>query len=318
MGRVRLLAVDAGQSSVRALALAAGGAILGTGSSTGVIHGARPGAVAGVVKAITVACQEALGSDHGPDLVSIGLSGVPGDRGLAVSIANRLLTRIPAARILLASDSITAFLGAADGPGVVVAAGTGAVVVAADCMGRWARVDGRGAALGDLGSGYWIGRRGLEVALDEAEGRGGSAGLLAEAIRTFGNPDQIVDIVAASESPNASIAGFAEGVQRAAIQGDLVAVGILTDAGRELARSACAAADRVFPVRSTIDVTLTGGLANASGSLTSSFERAVHASRPGSVVKRRVDGPMQGAIAMAQARYLSAWFPNVIVEAGRQ
>jgi N-acetylglucosamine kinase-like BadF-type ATPase len=315
VGRVRVLAVDAGQSGVRALALAADGAMLGSGSSTGVIHAARPEAVAKVANAITVACREALGADADPDVVSIGLSGVPGDRGLAVQVADLLLTQIPAARILLASDSITAFLGAADGPGVVVAAGTGAVVVAADCMGRWARVDGRGAALGDLGSGYWIGRRGLLAAFDEAEGRGGSAALLAEAIRTFGSPDHIVDVVSAAESPSASIAAFAESVQLVAVQGDPVAVGILADAGHELARSACAAADRVFPAGSAIDMTLTGGLANASGPLASSFERALDATRPGSTLKRRVDGPMQGAIVMAQAPYVGAWFPNVIVEA---
>ena len=54
-----------------------------------------------------------------------------------------------------------------------MAAGTGTVCVARRGE-RLVKVDGWGSLLGDAGSGFAIGRAGLDSALRHADGRGGS------------------------------------------------------------------------------------------------------------------------------------------------
>src|SRR5947208_1488027 len=65
-------------------------------------------------------------------------------------------------RVQVISDAQAAFLGAVgDGPGVLVLAGTGSIVVAHDGRGRWTRAGGFGPLVGDEGSGFWLGREWL-------------------------------------------------------------------------------------------------------------------------------------------------------------
>ena len=65
-------------------------------------------------------------------------------------------------RVRVISDAQAAFLGAVgDGPGVLVLAGTGSIVVAHDGRGRWTRAGGFGPLVGDEGSGFWLGREWL-------------------------------------------------------------------------------------------------------------------------------------------------------------
>jgi glucosamine kinase len=49
------------------------------------------------------------------------------------------------------------------GPGVLVLAGTGSIVLGRDAHGRWARAGGLGPLLGDEGSAFWIGRAWLRA-----------------------------------------------------------------------------------------------------------------------------------------------------------
>ena len=64
-----------------------------------------------------------------------------------------------AARVHVVPDAQAAALGAlGGGPGVLILAGTGSIVVGCDARGRWERAGGFGALLGDEGSGFWLGR----------------------------------------------------------------------------------------------------------------------------------------------------------------
>jgi N-acetylglucosamine kinase-like BadF-type ATPase len=106
-----------------------------------------------------------------------------------------------------------------------------------------ARAGGGGVLLGDDGGGYWIGRRGLALALRARDGRGGSAALLARAEARLGR--NLVSAVYDAPDPVAVIAAFASDVSDAARDGDEAARSIWADAGRELARTAAAARDRI-------------------------------------------------------------------------
>lgn len=67
-----------------------------------------------------------------------------------------------AARVSVMSDVEGAFHGAlGDGPGVLVLAGTGSIVIGRDAGGRWARAGGLGPLIGDEGSAFWLGREWL-------------------------------------------------------------------------------------------------------------------------------------------------------------
>jgi N-acetylmuramic acid 6-phosphate etherase len=237
----RALLIDGGQSGCRA-ALLHDGETVATATGPGL---ARHGRDYGVLRAL------ALGEF---DVVAAGLTGFTGE-------AEAVAAALDAPRALVTDDAVTTHLGALGGaPGIVVAAGTGAIALAAGADGTVARAGGWGPLLGDDGGGYWIGRAGLASALRARDGRGGSLDLLARAEARFGagivaghdggSSRAAVDeppgggIVAAvydAPDPVAVVASFAREVADAARAGDEAAAEIFAQAGRELARSALAA-----------------------------------------------------------------------------
>ncbi len=67
-------------------------------------------------------------------------------------------------RVEVISDVEAALLGAlGDGPGVLILAGTGSIVLGRDGRGRLARAGGLGPLLGDEGSAFWLGREWLRL-----------------------------------------------------------------------------------------------------------------------------------------------------------
>lgn len=70
--------------------------------------------------------------------------------------------RLLAARVSVMSDVEGAWHGAlGDGPGILVLAGTGSIVLGRDGAGRWARRGGLGPLVGDEGSAFWLAREWL-------------------------------------------------------------------------------------------------------------------------------------------------------------
>jgi N-acetylglucosamine kinase-like BadF-type ATPase len=239
------------------------------------------------------------------DLVAAGLTGFAGE-------IDAVASAVPAPRVLVTNDAVTAHLGALGGePGVVVVAGTGAIALAVGADGAVARADGYGTRLGDDGSGYWIGRAGLTAALRAADGRpGGSPALLTRAAERFvpraAEPASraIVAAVYDSDDPVAVIASFARDVAEIALAGDAVARGIWDEAGRELARSAAAARERAG-----IDgpVSYAGGLFAAGELLLGPFRSAI------GDVRAPLGDALAGAALLAGR---PAFFADLIHETG--
>jgi glucosamine kinase len=124
-------------------------------------------------------------------------------------------------------------------------------------------VDGWGHLLGDAGSGFWIGRRGLEAALRAHDGRSGGSPLLARLVeRDVGPLDRLPELVGAGGAGHvAAIASFSKQVAEAASSGDNVARYIWLEAAAALADSAVACARRLHPGAMTpIAVSWVGGL----------------------------------------------------------
>ncbi len=125
-----------------------------------------------------------------------------------------------ARRVRVIPDAQAAALGALGGrPGVLVLAGTGAIVVGHDGAGRWGRAGGFGALLGDEGSGFWLGREWVRA--------------------TTGAGDfEKIRVLAHAPQPVAAIAALAPMVLARARRGDGRAARIAREGQRRLAAGA--------------------------------------------------------------------------------
>lgn len=138
------------------------------------------------------------------------------------------------------NDATAAWAGALHGkPGAIVISGTGAIALAVNGAGQVFRVDGWGYWIGDEGSGFEIGRRGMRAAVRMAEGRGAETALwpaLQAYIAGFGADSWqhwITELNGRAEA-HGLIAGFARSVAQAGGEGDEIAGEILAQAGRAL------------------------------------------------------------------------------------
>jgi N-acetylglucosamine kinase-like BadF-type ATPase len=293
------LAVDAGQTAIRA-ALTGGRAPI-SATAPGVL---RLGAGTGPddVAAALLAAVAGLGPLPEPvPTAGIGLSGFEAASEDDLRRVDELLRDgLGLRRVAIASDGLTSLLGAlGDRPGAVVAAGTGAVCVARKDE-RTAKVDGWGSLLGDAGSGFAIGRAGLDAALRHLDGRGGSEALLRAAERRFGAASELPSQVHSALVPNRLVASFAADVSREAAVGDDTATGILQRAGRELAISASAALARLFTPRDEAAVSYTGNVFRAGPALLGAFTDEVASRWPGAEVVRPAGDSLAGAALLAE------------------
>lgn len=294
------LAVDAGQTTIRA-ALVDDGRGPRAAVAPGVIRLGMGGGREVVSERLLAAVEE-LGPlpDEAPR-AAIGLSGFEavGEEDLGW-IAERFRESAGVDSLAIASDGLTALLGAIGArDGVVVAAGTGTACLARRGE-RFAKVDGWGSLLSDAGSGFAIGRAGLDAALREYDGRPGSAALLEAALERFGEIEELPEHIYSAPVPTSAVASFAADVARAAEAGDEYARTILADAARELGISACAAAGRLFDPEEEVLVSYAGSVFQAGELIAEPFRREVAARLPGSSVVEPEGDPLAGALLLVE------------------
>jgi len=303
MGRV--LAIDGGRSGCRAAVVGPEGReSFGEGRGIPTLSGSE--GLAGVVQAVGEATDRCQFNPETVTVVSAGLAGCLGSSQHAPALAEALARHLGIERVVLTGDVVTAYAGALGlQPGVVVAAGTGAVAlaVAADAA---ARSDGWGHLLGDAGSGFWVGRRGLEQALRAHDGRGGSPLLAGLAECHIGPLDELPARVDGSVNPAAAVAAFAVQVAEAAARGDEVARSIWVEAAAELAATVAGCARRLFPAGASIPVSWSGGLFAAGrsqdgGLLLDPFLQRLAELLPGAVPTPPAGDALAGATRLADA-----------------
>lgn len=175
------------------------------------------------------------------DGVAIGSTGLPDDATAAELL--KLLADDGISQVWLAHDSITNYLAALGArQGVMVAAGTGVVTLAVGPR-RTARVDGWGYLIGDAGSGYWIGRAGLEAVMRAFDGRGPETRLTGVVTTDFPDLPALYLSLQNDEAKVARIASYAQPVADLAAT-DEVCAEICRAAGNQLAHSANSALRR--------------------------------------------------------------------------
>lgn len=227
-----VLAIDGGGSGCRAAVALRGGAVLGRGTGGPANIAADPD---GARRAILGAARAALAAAGDPcapgDLDAVlGLAGAN-----APGAADRLRGALPFAASRIESDAVTAAAGAlGPGDGVVAALGTGSVF-AAQRGGRIRQIGGWGLALGDEGSGAWIGRALLARALRADDGLVAQTPLLRAVAAEHGGPPGIVALSLAARG-----ADYAALAPRVAGSDDPAARAIMRRAARDVAASIAA------------------------------------------------------------------------------
>lgn len=233
----RSLTIDAGQTGIRARLHA------GNGQSTLFEFGGIRTDSALIPQLGNVVAQVAVATGQPITTVSAGISGFSRDETdpeeLRVSGAAHGVREV-----FLAHDSVTSYLGAlGDETGVVVASGTGVVTLAVGAT-DVARVDGWGYLMGDAGSGYWIGRAGLDAVMRAYDGRGPATALSTAMLQEF--PDLELAYLELQGDPLrvSRIAAYSRRVTDLAGT-DAVCAAICAAAAAELVHSAATGLNRV-------------------------------------------------------------------------
>lgn len=169
-----VVGIDIGGSSTRAVAVDRDGSPGPIGRSDGGNPSTRgTGEIAAAVRS---AMGTALAGWHRPTVVAIvvGLAGLDETRRAELEGTIQAAARSHGALVepLLRTDAEIAFAaGSASSDGLVVIAGTGAIVARIRNRREVATVDGHGWRFGDAGSGYWLGAAVLRRVLEALDGR---------------------------------------------------------------------------------------------------------------------------------------------------
>ncbi|MBV9880936.1 MAG: hypothetical protein JO180_10600, partial [Gemmatirosa sp.] len=135
----------------------------------------RPGHVDLSADVVAACVRDALGAANMthvvPRVLCVGVAGV-GREPEREALWQALAARELAEDVVVHTDAAIALDDAfGDGAGILLVAGTGSVAFGRGPDGTFARCGGWGPAIGDEGSGHWIGRRALNVASASSDGR---------------------------------------------------------------------------------------------------------------------------------------------------
>lgn len=237
-----------------------------------------------------------------PAAICLGMAGA--DRSDDAAVIRALMRRIGyKARFLLANDGLIALVAAiGHEPGVVIIAGTGSIAYGRNGLDA-ARAGGWGYVLGDEGSGYWIGRHALRAVVRHADGRGRATSLTPYVLTHFGvaRAQELVHAIYQRNLRPSAIAAASQAVQRAADEGDEVALNILSVGARELAGSAASVVRQLGLADSPFSFVLAGGTLHAVPRLAADLRALLEELAPRRPIVRLEREPALGAVALALA-----------------
>lgn len=242
------LGVDGGGTGCRAVVADAAGRILGRAEAGPAnISSDLAGATANILDAAQGALRLA-GLQADGVVAGLGLAGAN-----AAGIAAQFAAGLPFARSVVVTDAVTAVMGALGAEdGIVAAMGTGSVF-GIQRGGVVRQIGGRGLAMGDEGSGAWIGREILSRALRAVDGLEQMTPLLQALVDEAGGDARLV-----AWSLVARPADYAAFAPRILASGDPAAEAVMAAAVRHVAQ-----AITVLQAGQALPVVLLGGLGPA-------------------------------------------------------
>lgn len=196
------------------------------------------------------------------------------------------------------SDARIALEGAFSGkPGSILIAGTGSIMFGKDAKGNIHRVGGFGRFLGDEGSGYMIGRKGLVAVSKQFDGRGEHT-LISELLREKFKIDSPEVLITEIYKNNFDIASAAPIVIEAAEQNDKLALQIVDDETDELLLHISTMQKKL-----NVEILLTafiGGIITHKNIYSDTLRKKINEQMPNVLVKDAENSPAMGAVLMAK------------------
>jgi N-acetylglucosamine kinase-like BadF-type ATPase len=213
---------------------------------------------------------------------------------------NWAVDKFPRTAVKVVNDAeILLMASASSGPALVLICGTGSIVYGRTVTSELIRSGGWGYLFGDEGSGYAIGVGALRQVMQAYDGRGTETLLSKLLLERYSlhTPPELVNAIYGSESPRSAVATLSDLVEQAAGQGDSVAITILEESARELARAIAA----IYPKlgASTVPLVIAGGTILHGRYLKQAFNRACETLRLAFTVVRYVTEPAEGALKLA-------------------
>lgn len=306
---MHVLGIDAGGTKTVALLADVDGRVIGEGRAGGAnlqAHGELE-----VEKVLHHVIDLAMkGQDNAPAAVCLGLAGVDreGDSEVIRGIMRRLGFRH---RTLIVNDALIALVAGVPlrddsstvSPGVVLIAGTGSIAYGVNAGGHAARAGGWGTALGDEGSGYWIGRHALAAVVRDADGRGPRTRLTPLVLAHFSisRPEQLVSEIYDHAQGKRAIASLGETVENARAEGDAVATEIMRKAADELTLAAASVITRLDMRGDQFPLVLSGSMIRKAHWLAGEVTERLGEVAPRGLVAKLQGDPAMGAVRLAVA-----------------
>lgn len=251
-------------------------------------------------EAITAAWTDAGEKPATVDAVLLALSGA-GHQSMRDQIASWANER-RLARMVLFEHDIEPVLaeGTPEGWGVALIVGTGSAAIGVTASGQRLVVGGWGYHYGDEGSAYWIGRRALEAVARADDGRSPATAISAAFLERLhvSEPRAMLGALEQTGNVRGAIASLADCVERAARDGDAVALRIVDVAADELAAMIATLVQRL-PLGPDFPLAMAGGVICGSELLrTRLLDRlSVQSLQPSPV--KTVPHPVAGCVRLA-------------------
>ncbi len=292
-----VLGIDAGGSSTR-WRLVNETHLIAEGKTTSISgHVATQEQRAAIFQTLSAILSNVLAKAR-PQTVVAGITGLSAHADAATFFQETIakILELPLSSVTVYNDITLAYLSAfKPDEGVVVYAGTGSIAYHLKQDGSSLRSGGFGYLIDDAGGGFWIGQEGLKQVLRWMDATGNKSNQpLATAIYEILGAEtwtRISPII--YEGGRSKLASLAPAVAKAAVQKDEAAIGILKEAGRELAQLAVLLLNRLGK---SLPVAFVGGITALSPILEESFRDAL----PAGVELRLVNKePVEVAVGLA-------------------
>ncbi len=294
-----ILGVDGGGTKTLALLGDLDGNVLGRGLSGPSNYNAVGFEAA--CSSLEVAIQLAR-KDHPGELsaLCLGLAGA-GRREDIERFRDWAADKFPNTNVKVVSDAeVLLMAGAPSGPALALICGTGSIVFGRTVTGELIRAGGWGYLFGDEGSGYAIGSSALRAVMQAHDGRGPET-LLSELVLdrySLHSPTELVPTIYGATSPRLEVANLSDLVEKAAEHDDAVAIAILDDAARELARTVGAVYARLGT--NPVPLVIAGGTILRGRYLMTTFQRISETLQLAFAAVHYVDEPAESALKLAQ------------------
>ena len=266
-----------------------------TAGSSKVVRVGEEAAAAALREGVERACAAASMTASQIERTCIGVSGA--SQADYVAFIRRLLGEIVGGEIEVIGDTEVAHHAAFNGgAGVVVISGTGSIAWGRNPQGETARAGGLAPATGDPGSGEWIGRTAIELALLASE-YGQDTTLLNDLLKAWklDHAQALARVLRSSPAPD-----FAALFPLIAVSGDPLARRVLARAGRELSQLAADVLARLWTTPAAVEVAMYGGVLENSAEVRDAFGADLCDRYPEARVAPGKRRPAEGALLMAR------------------